>query len=267
MFGTTLLVAIGTLGQPQITDPTQGNAPAAGAPSSPPSAASSAPKDNQNEPPKPTNEKQPGAAKAADSAGNTPAPSDPKADSAKSKSETSDSGSSAITVLLDSRCRVAFCFNNNAVGIEPLIELPIGKSFSLNSGGVSDYVNNHDLKIDFAAGLRVWIYQDWLSFAVYLSKPLSDRPVRIPGSSFEYPSSALRRPYPGVALGLLFDSLWVGLDRDELRNPDSTTGVNRDPTYPPNALVGASWTVTVALQPITAFRTGIGVLAKNQGGK
>ena len=160
--------------------------------------------------------------------------------------------------FLDARCALAICPWGTALGIEPLVELPFGKSFSASNGAVADYVNNHDLHIDLAAGVRVWMFEDIISLAVYLSKPLTDHTVRIPGSVFEYPATALRRPYPGVALGLLYDTLWVGLDHDELRNPDGTSGIARDATYPPNALVGSSWTVTVAIQPVTAFRNGIG---------
>ncbi|MES1173002.1 MAG: hypothetical protein ABUL62_01645 [Myxococcales bacterium] len=165
--------------------------------------------------------------------------------------------------FLDNRCALAFCFGDgHAIGIEPLVELPFGKSFSASNGAVADYVNNHDLKVDLAAGVRVWMFKDLMSLSLYLSKPLTDRTVRIPGSAFEYPAAALRRPYPGIALGLLYDTLWVGLDHDELRNPDGTSGVAHDPTYPPNSLVGSSWTITVAIQPLTSFRNGIGVAKK-----
>jgi hypothetical protein len=180
----------------------------------------------------------------------------------KLKAFVSQYGAPLVDELLRARCQVAICFGENrAVGIEPLVELPIGKSFSASTGPVADYVNNHDIQVDLAAGIRVWGFRDIVSLAVYLSRPLSDRSVRIPGSDFQYPSTALRRPYPGVALGLLWDSIWLGFDRDELRNPDSTVGVTRDPGYPPNALVGSSWTLTLALQPVTAFRTGIGLLS------
>jgi len=175
------------------------------------------------------------------------------------------SGAQVVKNLLDARCAVAICFgSDNAIGIEPLVELPVGKSFSISSGPVADYVNNHNLRVDLAAGIRVWGFRDVISLAVYLSTPLSDRSVRVPGSSFEYPATALRRPFPGIAVGALYDSIWIGFDHDQLRNPDSTSGTAHDPTYPPNALVGSSWTVTLALQPVTAFRTGIGLLAKGK---
>lgn len=186
-----------------------------------------------------------------------------KAAAAKAPSRA---GQALVKELLAARCKTAICFDRrgagarreNWFGIEPLVELPVGKSFALGSGGLADYVNNHSLRIDFTAGLRVWVHQDWVSGSVYLSQPLIDRPVRVPGSSFEYPASALRRPYPGVALGVFFDTLWLALDRDELRNPDSVGTAQADPGFPPNGLVDSCWTLTIALQPLTAFRTAIG---------
>lgn len=181
-----------------------------------------------------------------------------------------------VETILEARCATAICFNNgstkNWLGIEPLVELPVGKSFAIGHTSLSDWVNNHELHVDLAAGIRVWMFRDVVSFSMYLSKPLSDTPVRLEGSSFVYPGSSIRRPYPGAALGLLFDSIWIGFDRDELRNGDSQT--NRDATggslnsaYPPNEVISSSWTVTVALQPVTAFRTAIGtaVQASKEG--
>ena len=165
--------------------------------------------------------------------------------------------------LLAARCHTALCFRNGAadkwLGIEPLVELPVGKAFSVSGGSLSDYVNNHDIRVDLAAGLRVWIFRDVVSLSVYLSKALTAAPVRIAGSSFSYPANDVRRPYPGLALGLLYDSLWVGLDRDELRNGDTGDATADNPAYPPNALVSSSWTVTIAVQPFTSFRTAIGL--------
>jgi hypothetical protein len=171
-------------------------------------------------------------------------------------------GSALVDTLLRARCNTAICFHNGGekywLGIEPLLELPIGKSFSLGSGALSDYVNSHDLRIDLAAGLRVWFFRDLFSLSIYLSKPLSDTSVRIPGSAFTYPSSNLRRPYPGFAIGFLYDTAWLAFDRDELRNGGAADG-SIDPTYERNALIATSWTLTLALQPVNAFRTAIGI--------
>lgn len=169
-------------------------------------------------------------------------------------------------LLLEGRCKTAICLNafdrRNWLGIEPLVELPIGKTFTFNTGGLADYVNNNDITVKFTAGLRVWFFKDWVSLGIYLSQPITpkDSQVRIPGSEFAYPASYVRRPYPGFALGFLFDVLWLGIDRDELRNGTSDDSAARDPSFPRNALVSGVWTFTLALQPFTTFRTGLGTV-------
>jgi hypothetical protein len=181
-----------------------------------------------------------------------------------------------VGTILEARCATAICFDNgttkNWLGIEPLVELPVGKSFAIGHTSLSDWVNNHELHVDLAAGIRIWMFRDIVSFSLYLSKPLSDTPVRLEGSSFVYPGSSIRRPFPGASIGLLFDSLWIGFDRDELRNGDGqadhdATGGSLNSAYPPNEVISSSWTVTVAIQPVTAFRTAIGtaVQASKEG--
>ncbi|HEX6276809.1 MAG TPA: hypothetical protein VFZ53_27405 [Polyangiaceae bacterium] len=183
----------------------------------------------------------------------------------------STTGWDLVGTLLRARCATAICFDNGDkkdwLGIEPLVELPTGKSFSLSTSSLSSYVDNHDLRIDLAAGARVWLFRDVVSVSVYISKPLTDAPVRLEGSSFVYPASSVRRPYPGFALGLLFDSLWLGFDRDELRNGDGQDGAALNPEYPPNEVISSSWTLTVALQPVTAFRSAIGTAVQSTQGK
>lgn len=172
------------------------------------------------------------------------------------------SGSQLIDVLLEGRCQTAICFNNGSskhwLGIEPLVELPVGKSFAIGTSSISDYVNNHDIRVDLAAGLRVWAFRDVLSLSLYISKPLTSSNVRLKGSTFSYPGASVVRPYPGVALGLLYDSIWLGFDRDELRNGDSSDTTAFNAQFPPNQVVSSTWTVTLALEPVTAFRSAIG---------
>ena len=176
----------------------------------------------------------------------------------------------SVKMLLEGRCKTAICVDLGArdswLGIEPLVELPIGKTFSFNSGGLADYVNNTDVGLTFNAGLRVWIFQDWISFSIYLSQPLTpkDSLIRVAGSSFEYPASYVRRPYPGLGIGLLFDTLWIGIDRDELHNGSSAAGSSFNPEFAPNAMISGAWTFTVAIQPFTMFRTGIGTLLSHK---
>jgi hypothetical protein len=175
---------------------------------------------------------------------------------------TTATGWNLVDKLLTARCATAICFDNgqarNWLGIEPLVELPVGMGFALGSSSLADYVNNHDLHVDLAAGARVWLFRDVVSLSVYISKPLTDASVRLRGSDFVYPGSAVRRPFPGIALGLFFDSIWIGFDRNELRNGGGKDSSALNPDFPPNTIASAAWTVTLALQPVTAFRTAIG---------
>jgi len=178
-------------------------------------------------------------------------------------------GWNLVGTLLRARCATAICFDNGEkkdwLGIEPLVELPVGKSLALSKSSLSNYVDNHELRIDLAAGARVWLFRDIVSVSVYISKPLTDGRIRLEGSPFVYPAASIRRPYPGIALGLLFDSLWLGFDRDELRNGDGQDVMAVNPDFPPNTVVSSTWTLTVALQPVTAFRTAIGTAVQATG--
>jgi hypothetical protein len=178
-------------------------------------------------------------------------------------------GWNLVGTLLRARCATAICFDNGEkkdwLGIEPLVELPVGKSLALSNSSLSNYVDNHELRIDLAAGARVWLFRDIVSVSLYISKPLTDGRIRLEGSPFVYPAASIRRPYPGIALGLLFDSLWVGFDRDELRNGDGQDTMAVNPDFPPNTVVSSTWTMTVALQPVTAFRTAIGTAVQATG--
>jgi len=177
-----------------------------------------------------------------------------------------DKGWSLVDKLLAARCATAICFANGTsqywLGIEPLVELPVGISSAIGNTSLAEYINNHELRIDLAAGLRVWLFDDVVSLSVYLSKPLIDANVRAVGSDFVYPGTAVRRSFPGFALGVLFDSIWIGFDRNELRNGGSDNPMTFNSDFPPNVVVSSAWTVTIALQPVTAFRTAIGT-AKN----
>jgi len=177
-------------------------------------------------------------------------------------------GWNLVDRLIAARCATAICFDNGSVknwlGIEPLVELPFGVAFAVSNSALGDYVNNHELRVDLAAGVRVWLFRDVVSLSIYLSKPLIDSSVELAGSDFVYRGSAVRRPFPGFALGLFFDSIWIGFDRNELRNGDGTDSTTRNSDFPPNTVVSSAWTVTLALQPVTALRATIGTAAASE---
>jgi hypothetical protein len=180
------------------------------------------------------------------------------------KTQEADDPDHGVNQYLAARCMTALCFDDKSrwLGVEPLIELPVGKSFATGSGSLINYVNNHDIKVDLAAGFRVWMFRDLLSVSLYLSIPLPGSGIRLVGSSFTYPAASIRRPYPGFAFGLLYDIIWVGIDHDELRNGDSIDSSAYNAEYPANARVSSCTTITVALQLVTAARALFGALAK-----
>lgn len=181
--------------------------------------------------------------------------------------ETNPSGEDKLHAYLDARCISAFCMYGNWLGIEPLVELPVGKSFALGSGSLNDHVNNFGFKVELAAGLRVWLFRDFLSFAVYLSTPLSSERVRLAGIPTSFPSSSIHRTYPGIAIGILYDTIWIGFDHDELRNGDGSESGAYSPLFAANSVIAGATVVTVAIQPITAVRALFGTLGTKGAGK
>lgn len=163
------------------------------------------------------------------------------------------------------RCATALCWGpSNRWAFEPLAELPISKTFAFPGSGVGRFINGNGVNVRLDAGFRFWFAWDWASVAVYLSSPNfagSKETIRISGSSFEYPVSLVRRPLPGLALGLFGDMLWVGLDYNQLRN-GSTDDATRDPKYPANEVVSHAFSISIAIAPVAGFRNGIGTMVE-----
>jgi len=178
----------------------------------------------------------------------------------REKVDAPPSLSAATLAMRRARCATAICFGQDfKYGLEPLVELPVGKTFTSNGlGALANFENSHDISATFTAGLRFWILHDAISFSIYLSKPLFAQhgTLRVAGSPFEYGEQNVRRPYPGLALGFLADVIWIGMDIDELRNGDTDT--TRDPNFPRNAVVSRAPVFTIALSPITLTRNALG---------
>ena len=159
------------------------------------------------------------------------------------------------------RCATALCFGDeNEYAVEPVVELPVGKTFALSarSDGLPGYYDNNRIDVSFNAGIRFWALHDVASLTLYLSEPVvpSQSTLRIQGSEFEHPPSAVRRPWPGLALGLFADTLWLGVDYNELRNGGRVGGM--DIHYRPNQRIDSVVSLTVAIAPVNAIRTGLG---------
>jgi hypothetical protein len=199
---------------------------------------------------------------AADAAKTAAKAAKAAADAALAAADAAKDEVHGVDAYLKARCASALCFyKGNWLGIEPLVELPVGKSFAIGAGSLVNYVNNHEIKVDLAAGFRIWFFRDLISVSLYLSFPLSSSDVKLEGSSFTYPASAIRRPFPGLAFGLLYDIIWVGIDHDELRNGDTVNSSGYNPEFPTNARISSCTTITVALQVVTATRALFGAVA------
>jgi hypothetical protein len=169
----------------------------------------------------------------------------------------------------EARCHMAVCFGGGGdeYAVEPLIDLPVGTTFALSLGkdnALGEFYNAVNVTADFTAGLRVWLFHDWLSASVYFSRPVlpSEKTIHVLGSDFEHPASAVRHPYPGFAIGLLGDVFWIGFDYNELRNGDTDT--TRDPNFRPNERLSSVWSVTVGIATATAIRDGIGTVTSRR---
>lgn len=158
------------------------------------------------------------------------------------------------------RCATALCWGPSyKFAFEPLAELPIGKTFGFPNSGLARYVNSNDIQVSFNAGIRFWMAWDWVSVSVYLSKPIlhQSEAIHVSGSNTEFSTSQVRRPYPGVGIGLFGDLLWLSFDYDTLRNGNS--GAQRAPEFRPNEVVSHAYTFTVAIAPIAGVRNGLGL--------
>ena len=173
---------------------------------------------------------------------------------------TAMSFGSAFYEARKARCATAVCWGGDGYryAFEPLLELPIGKTFAItgtqNSLGM--FIDGHDFTVTFAAGLRFWAFDDLLSIGVYLSQPLltGDSTIQVRNSPVAQPVSNIRRPYPGLTIGLFGDLLWVGLDYQRLVNGDGST---RDPDYPASYKLAEAWSMTIGLAPGTGLRSGV----------
>lgn len=159
----------------------------------------------------------------------------------------------------ESRCATAICWGpSNRFAFEPLADFPIGKTFSVPSSAIAKYINGSGIDVEFVAGLRFWAAWDWFSLDVHISTPLTESgdTISIRGSPHEYPANQIRRPTPGLGIGLFADTLWLGIDFDQLRN--GSTEATRDPRFAPNEVVSRAFTFTIAVAPVASARNGIG---------
>jgi hypothetical protein len=180
---------------------------------------------------------------------------------------TTRSLATVLQKMRDARCATAYCFGRDGdeFAVEPLADIPIGKTFVVaDRGSLGTFINNHSASATLTAGIRVWALYDLASLSMYLSKPVftTEDHIRVHGSAYEQPITRVKQPYPGIALGLLADALWIGFDINELHNGSDDN--DRDPRYTRDAVISRAFTWTVAISPITLARNGLGTIASNR---
>lgn len=157
--------------------------------------------------------------------------------------------------IREGRCRTALCWwPDNFWGLEILAEAPLGSSFAVHPTNLGGFLDNNGFTVQLTAGLRMWTLWDYISLSVYFSKLVfqsNDAAIRIPSYSYQHPASSVRRPYPGIAIGLLSDIVWIGFDYNVLYNGNNS---HRDPHFPENTRIAGAWTVSIAFAPITLGR-------------
>ncbi len=164
------------------------------------------------------------------------------------------------------RCATAICWGpSNKWAVEPLVELPIGKAVALpTSGSLAAYVNSSTVDVSVSAGIRFWLWWDWVSVSIYLSRPLIDGADTVPvkRTGFLFPRSQIRRPLPGLGVGLFGDVLWLGVDYDQLRNGQTPETMSTQ--FPPNEVVSHAVVFSFAIAPLAGIRNGLGTLAERK---
>ena len=165
--------------------------------------------------------------------------------------------------MRQARCSTALCWgSDNFFALEPMLELPVGGMAAFRGkgedGALSKYINSNTFTVSVAAGVRFWFAWDIVSFSVYYSKLIPTEPnntLSLPGSEYMYAPSQIRRKYPGLAIGLLNDIFFIGIDYNQLRN---RSGTDKDPNHLANSVVDSAWTVSIGFAPITLIRNTVG---------
>lgn len=171
----------------------------------------------------------------------------------------------ALKYARRARCATALCWGPSYKwALEPLVEMPVGKTFSLPGSSLSQYMNSNEIQVSFNAGLRAWLWWDWVSVSVYMSKVVitGNDAINTSTSGFALPVSQMRRPFPGLGIGLFGDILWLSVDYDQLRNGNSPS--TKSPDFPANSLVSHAFTFTLAIAPIAGIRNGIGTAVEQR---
>lgn len=160
------------------------------------------------------------------------------------------------------RCKTALCFGGDgdtAIGVEPILELPIGKAFLWHSTGaenlVRQSVETDSLNVSLAAGARLWVFQDLVSFGmIFVNLSLKDE---FSTGTKNLSSSSMRSQFPGAILGLFADTIVVMAYPYVLRNDSSPTTID-DRNLKAYEEISRGWLGMVAVAPFTTIKNIVG---------
>jgi len=152
---------------------------------------------------------------------------------------------------IESRCKLALCFQHRKSGrlwgLEFLAEVPMGFTFSAHvNSSFGRFLNERPATISVKGGVRFIIPNLYFSsISAYMSTRdvTGFTAIKLDGNRFEYDPGSIRRPYPGVSVGLFGDLFWLGFDIEELRN----LGESPNPAFPVGATVARTITFTLAI--------------------
>jgi hypothetical protein len=158
------------------------------------------------------------------------------------------------------RCMTAYCWggvDGSQYAIEPIVDLPIGLSWAVGSGGLANYINGNRIDVSVSAGIRVWFAYDIASFGVLLARPSLTNTTRIytEYSDKVFTSNSVNRPYPTLVLGLWGDIFSITASYDQLRNTDGSNPV--DSRFLPNEVLSRAFVFGISINTITAARNAI----------
>jgi hypothetical protein len=159
------------------------------------------------------------------------------------------------------RCTTAYCWGGDdgtEFAVEPIIDLPISMFWALGDGSLARHINANRLDISVAAGIRFWFSYDQASLGLLLATPTltGNNTIRVDHSDQTFPTDAISRPFPTLALGLAGDLITFTISYDQLRNTDGNNPV--DDNYLPNQVLSRTFVLGVSLYPFTAARNALG---------
>jgi hypothetical protein len=172
-----------------------------------------------------------------------------------------------ILPALKLRCKTAICLfgedggegTGKWFGVEPVLELPIGKTFYISGSpylsNATDYVKQitetDSLNVGVIAGVRLWFVYDLFSVGILLLNISAKNDIQVAeGPTVKTLSgSALRTATPGLTIGVFGDVVVFNVYKYVLRNDGTAVG-----NVPPYGSLSGGTLASVAIAPFTLFK-------------